>query len=405
MARLAALTLAALLALAGTAGARAWTTPRLLAPGGYDPAAAIGVASGAGVVYASRGGSRYAVTLRRGTVDRGLTRAVTVLRSTHALDSPKLAFVSGSGTAAVAWRQLQGSRRLRLRRIPQRGQPDRVVRLTGAGESAFDPFFVPGPLNLVAWSRRTSAAAAMYDRYAYTVDLPRPLPAGATSQIALAESAGTILAVWPQHGRVFAAAESFDATSFGPATPISPADGFARSPKIAADLLGNPVVVWTSSHGSGNAVLAAARLPGGAFTAPTEIAPATEGATSLNATLTADGAVLVTYVATGRSFPVTHFSGPVRLARLDAAPVTLTRAGERATAVVASAGEVAWVRSGGAAHPIHTRAIGPGGVLGPVQTVPGAGATTPVQLTLAANASGRAILAYVAKGVRVTLLR
>jgi hypothetical protein len=95
MARLAALTFAGLLALAGSAAARVWHAPRLLAAGGYDPDAAIGLDGGAGVVYASRSGSRFAVTLRRGA---GLTRTVTVLSSRQQLDSPKLT-VSPAGTA------------------------------------------------------------------------------------------------------------------------------------------------------------------------------------------------------------------------------------------------------------------------------------------------------------------
>jgi hypothetical protein len=203
--------------------------------------------------------------------------------------------------------------------------------------------------------------------------------------------------VWPAHGVLYAASTTLGMDAFGPAVPISPPGGYARDPQLVADEDGNVVAVWTDSHGDGNALLAAGKPRGGAFGRVFQIQRSTYGVTSPRATLAGNGEILVTYVSTRRRLPVAHHRGTVRLARLDptgrhVAPlVTISPAGAPATEIVASAGEVAWASD----RRIVTREIGGGGALGPVQTIAGGPAT---ELSLAANATGRGVLTWVADG-------
>jgi hypothetical protein len=390
------LAIAAVLALPATAAARTWRAPQRVAPSGYDPQAAIGQRDGTGVVYATQAGGRYSVLLRRGTGVLGA--ATTVVRSPDHVDSPQLTFEPGNGIAVVAWRQLHGSWGLRLRRIRPGFPADAIFDFAGGSDSVLFPRFVPGPFSLVAWERRSGAGAASYVRFDHTVDEPLALPAGATEHLAMvATNDGAVTAAWTQNGTLYAASGN-PATGFGASAPISPPGGYARDPQLVGDRSGDVTAVWTDSHGQGNAVLAATRPPGGAFGPATQVERSSYGATSVQATLANDGTVLVTFVATRRSFPIAFHSGTVRFARLDAsgrrvgAPRTISPPGVRTTGIVAGAQEVAWARGGR----IYTRQLAGDGTLGPVQSL--ATGVAPVELSLAANATNRAVLAYVAGG-------
>jgi hypothetical protein len=388
--------------LPGSAAAAPWSPPRAVTARGAasEPQAALGPGGAAGVAYTRSDRGVSSVELRRGTIG-GLDGAIVVSRNArHALDSPALTF-DGS-TARVAWRDFaHRDHVVTTTTVSRSGALGARLALSGVRSSGYFPRFVAP--DLLAFTTRTEARVVRLGDRPVGVSLP----AGATFDAALGLLPdGTLLAAWPDSGRVYAAALAPDASGFGPAQALSPAAGYARSPQLAVTSDGAAVVVWTQSDQYGSALLAAARPAGGAAFEPArELAPSSAGASEPAAIGTTAGDVFVAYVAAGPG-PSNgrRRNGPLTALRLApdghavTAPLVLTPRGERtggiALAVDSGAAYAAWVTAGARPHRLRIVRVAPGGIVGAVRTLSGRDNLVTAPPSFAMTTSGRALIAY-----------
>ena len=358
---------AAVLALAPAAAhAAPWSAPRSVTKSGQarEPVVALGGPDAAGVAYVRHIDGADRVELRQGTVHSLRAPVITARDARHGLDSPTLTYSGHS--ALVLWRQFRDPdvRVLELSSVTPSGVATGPRAITGPPNS-YEPVFVTP--NLLSFWHRTAA-------YVRTLPQGRPgvttrLPSGARCESQVARLAnGALVAVWPNGGVIFAATQAPGALGFGPAARLSAPGGFARSPKLAVTSDGHAVAVWTQSSGGGRALVSAAAPVGGAFGAPTVLAPSTAQALTPEAIGTTAGDVLVTFVSARSDSP----AGPLQALRLApdghaTTPVlTLTASGERtrdaALAVDSGAGYAAWVVAGnGVRHRVRVVRIASGG--------------------------------------------
>jgi hypothetical protein len=342
-----------------------------------------------------RSASGDRLVLRTGT-QAGLGRPTVLDRaSRYGIDSPELA-VTDARTLA-AWRRLSRvTRVIAFSSVARGGAPNRPTLWT-AGQTTHDPRFVT-PAYLTWNTDRRAYVRAIGSGRGLETDR---LPPGAVFDAALAvDGDGTLVVAWPQNGRILAAQRPAGG-AFGAPVVLSDGPGYARAPALAVTRSGAVVAAWVQNAAAGNAVLTASRPRDGAFGAAREVVAAAKGALVPHTIATADGGVVLTYVATGSRVGWEWRGGTVHALALtpDGTPagrdLTLSDAGERAydasLGADASAAWIAWA-SGGS---VHVRRLAPGGVLGRVRTVSaGDDARAALAPDFAMTRSGRALLAY-----------
>jgi hypothetical protein len=403
--------LIALLALAATpaaAGAVPWSAPRSVTVSGLarEPAVALGGPDAAAVAYVRHIGGADRLELRPGTVDRLRTPVIVDRDARHGLDSPTLSY-SGHD-ALLVWRRFRDSntRVLELSAVSHAGRATAPSAITGP-PNAFSPAFVdPGLLTF--WRRQAAYTITIANRTAGT---KTRLPAGAAFEsVVAALPDGTLVAVWPSAGVIFAATRTVGATAFGAPVRLSAPGGFARSPQLAFTPDGHAVAVWTQSDGTGRALVSAARPPGGTFGAPTMVRPSSDQVLAVRALGSSAGDVLVAFVSARADIA----SGPLRALRLGpngqaSSPVrTLTPAGERtrdvSLAADNSAGYAAWVTGGVTSrHAVRVVRI-VGSIVGTVRKLSGSDGAVAARPAFAMSPRGRALIAYATTTGRIRLV-
>jgi hypothetical protein len=334
------------------------------------------------------------VELRRGTEDR-LGPAIVLERSRRTrLGSPAL-HVDRDRALAV-WARI-GAGLAAASVLFARG-PNDPRSLTGRS-AVFEPRFVAP--DLLTWHGLRQGYVR--ERDGGTFGVTTRLPEGASFGVALAVAPdGTLVAVWPQGGRILAAQRPAGGT-FGPPVRLSGA-GYARAPVLTVTASGAVVAAWVQSAGEGNALVVSARPSSGAFGAARELAPASEGAVSPHALATSDGAVVLTYVASRARVGWAVRRGPLRALRVgpDGAPrgrtLTLTPDDETtqdaALAADGSAAWVAWAGSRAGRDPLRVRRLAAIGVPGRLRTLSGDDDVAAQAPAFAMTRSSRALLGY-----------
>jgi hypothetical protein len=402
--------LIALLALAATpatAGAAPWSAPRSVTVSGLarEPAVALGGPDAAAVAYVRHIGGADRVELRPGAVDRLRTPVIVDRDARHGLDSPTLTY-RGHETLLV-WRRFRdaSTRLLELTSVSPAGAASTRRAITGP-PNAYNPAFVTPEL-LTFWRRTSAYTVAIAGG---TAAAKTRLPSGAAfeSEVAALPD-GTLVAVWPSGGAIFAATRAAGATSFGAATRLSAPGGFARSPHLAFTPDGHTVAVWTQADGTGRALVSAARPPGGAFGAPVQVLSSSAQVLTVRALGTTTGDVLVTYVSAQATSP----AGPLSALRLGpdgqrSTPVrTLTPPGERtrdaSLAADNSAGYATWVTAGTGRHVARVVRIA-GSIVGTVRTISGSDGAVAAPPAFAMSPRGRALIAYATTSGRIRLV-
>jgi hypothetical protein len=409
-ARAALLAVLALAPLPAAAVAAPWSAPRSITVRGQarEPVVALGGPDGAGVAYVRRFGGADRVELRQGTLGALHSPTIIARDARHGLDAPALTF--SEHAALVGYRRLatglrQPARVIELASLTRGGVASGPRELTGP-PNAYEPAFA-GPRLLRFWRRKAAYAISISGRRAMGTTR---LPAGAAFESVVAPLPdGTVVAVWPAGGAIFAATLDPDASAFGPPARVSPAGGLARSPQLAVTPDGHALAVWTQSGAGGRALVATAAAPGGTFGAPVMLAAPSAQALSARAIGTTAGDVLVTFVSASLQAP----AGPLRALRVrpDGQPATglrtLTPPGERTRdavlAVDTGAGYGAWVTSGSGRHAVRVVRIAPGGIVGTVRTVSGADDAAATAPAFAMTLRGRAMLAYATRSERIRL--
>jgi hypothetical protein len=383
---IAAAAAAVVLALPHGASADRWTAP--------DAATVRGTALAGGIAIDPRG--RLALGLvrsldgvgraevRTGTVRGGLRGGSLVVDRDprHALGAPVVAWPGDDGTLALGWLALQGrNRRVRAATVTPDRRVTAVRPLTGGGESAYEPRFVPGTAGdalLLAWGRRSTNEASAWD--GGTWGAVRRLPGeGIGSLPVLARDRdGTLVAVWTLNGDVLAA-QAPPGQPFGPSQVLGPDGGYARDPAVAITRDGHALAAWVASDGTGNAVLVSARPRGGTFGPPVVVDGHDAGARAPRLVASSSGAFALAYVTTSarRGDGAAAGVARLRLLRPDGQPtgprVRLSPDGERTREVAVaddgtSAIHAVWALTGGGTG-IRARRVAPGPIVGRLRTL------------------------------------
>jgi hypothetical protein len=404
-------TMIALLALAvapAAAGGVPWSAARSVTISGLarEPAVALGGPDAAAVAYVRHVGGADRLELRPGTVDRLRTPVIVDRDARHGLDSPTLTY-SGHD-ALLVWRRFRdaNTRVLELSAVSHAGRATVPRAITGP-PNAFSPAFV-NPSLLTFWRRTAAYTVALANR---TVGAKTRLPSSAAfeSEVAALPD-GTLVAVWPSAGAIFAATRAPGASAFGAPVRLSAPGGFSRSPRLAFTPDGHTVAVWTQSDGVGRALVTSARPPSGAFGAPTVVVPSSAQVLTVRTLGSSAGDVLVAFVSARADIA----SGPLRALRLGpnghaSTPVrTLTPSGERtrdvSLAADLSAGYAAWTTGGVTSrHRVRVVRIA-GSIVGTVRTVSGSDRAIPARPAFAMTPRGRALIAYATTSGRIRLV-
>jgi hypothetical protein len=400
--------------LPAPAHAGSWNASRAATRAGaaFQPAVAADARGrlAVGWVRELRGGRR--AELRTGSL-RGFLRgdANVVDHTSSNMDAVTLGYAP-DGVLGVVWRRLLSrAQRLRGATVSTGGSTSGPFELTPDGpESAYDPQFVAGADGTLraVWARRTASQSALVTGTSFGPATALPSPGNGAAPAVAVDRDGTTVVAWTTGGRMLTAMAPAGG-AFGPAVTL-PSPGYARDPHIALTADGDVVTAWLASAGAGNAIVAAARPPGGAFGTPYEIAPAGEHAFAPRLAATSAGEVLVAYVASPQTRGYGGASGPVRLQRLggDERPVgprvPMSPSGVRAfSPSIAHDGTgsafVGWTDAHAGRRAVQVRRVAPGGIVGAVRDLgPGdlRGSASPEL----AGAGGRGVAVWV-RGDRV----
>jgi hypothetical protein len=351
-----------LLAVAPSGAAAAtWSAPQALTRSGdaFSPALANGTNGGVAVAYLRQLGGASRVELRNGTL-RGTLRAPVVLdTSTHAIFDPAVT-INFDGRSVVAWRRFfEGNHRVRATSVRRDGHVGPVRRLSGGGESAYAPAFLPsadGQVHL-SWPRRTFGQFVPFANGAFQPFVSSPGAAIGNSPVAAVDSTGAIVLVWTAGGQVLTATGRPGAAFSAAKVLAAP----GSDPQITVLPDGTVIAAWTTAAG----MVAATRPPGGDFGGPVTVVDGAASAARIIAS--AAGEVMVAYVDGARQLLLQRLTPA--LARigasfdLGAGTETLGVAFARDPSAVFAA----WTeRSSGA---IHVRRPAPGGIFGPPCTI------------------------------------
>jgi hypothetical protein len=356
--------LIALLALAivpSGAAAASWSAPQALTRAGdaFSPALANGTNGGVAIAYVRQLGGTERAELRNGTL-RGTLRAPVVLDSSqHAIFDPAVT-INFDGRSVVAWRRyLDGNHRVRATSVRRDGHVGPVRALSGGGESAYAPAFLPSADGQVylRWPRRTFGQFVPFANGGFQPFTSSAFAAIGDDPVAAVDSTGAIVLVWSAGGHLMTATGR-PGGEFSAPSQLAAA---GRDPQVTVLPDGTVVAAWTTDAG----VVAASRPPGGGFGAPVTVV---DGAVSAARIIgSAAGEVMVAFVDVSRQLRLQRLT-PV-LARvgavfdLGAGDVTLDVAlGRDPSAVFA-----AWTeRSTGA---VRVRRIAPAGIIGPARSL------------------------------------
>ena len=278
----------AMAAAPAAAPAASWHAPEPLTRSGDAYGASVATGGGALAVAYIRGvGAASRVELRTGTL-RGRLGAPVVLRS-----SPRNAYVTATsvgpdGRAIVAWlRHVQANNRVRATSVRRDGRVAALRTISGAGESAYDPTFLPAAdgETYLGWARRSFGQAAPFAGGSFAPLFSSPFTGVGSSATAAVDATGTLVAVWTSGRRVLTAQARAGAP---PSTPRElAADG--RVPQAAVMPDGTIVATWTTSSG----IAAASRPSGGDFGPAAVVAAVPATAARLIAAATGDSLLLV----------------------------------------------------------------------------------------------------------------
>lgn len=356
--------LLALLALAVTpsgAAAASWSAPQALTHSGdaFSPALANGTNGGVAVAYLRQLGATERVELRNGTLSGTLRAPVVLDSSQHAIFDPAVT-INFDGRSVVAWRRyLDGNHRVRATSVRRDGHVGPVRALSGGGESAYAPAFLPSADGQVylGWPRRTFGQFVPFADGSFQPFTSSAFAAIGDDPVAAVDSTGTIVLVWAAGGQVMAAAGRPGGVFSAPR--LLAAAG--RDPLATVLPDGTVVVAWTTDTGT----VAAARPPGGDFGAPVTVVDGTVSAAQIIGS--PSGEVMVAYVDGSRQLRLQRLTPA--LARVGA--TFDLGAGEQTMGVAlardGSAVFAAWTeRTTGA---IHVRRLAPGGIFGPPRTI------------------------------------
>jgi hypothetical protein len=356
--------LAALLLAVAPSGAAAatWSAPQALTRSGaaFSPAVANGTNGGVAVAYLRQLGGASRVELRNGTLSGSLRAPVVLDSSTHAIFDPAVA-INFDGRSVVAWRRFfEGNHRVRATSVRRDGHVGPVQRLSGGGESAYEPVFLPSAdgQTYLGWPRRTFGQFVPFANGAFQPFVSSPGAAIGNSPVAAVDSTGTIVLVWTSGGQVLTATGRPGGAFSAPAKVLAAPGG---DPRITVLPDGTVVAAWTTAAG----VVAATRPPGGDFGAPVTVVGTAVSDAQIIAS--AAGEVMVAYVDGARHLLLQRLTPA--LARVGT-PFDLGAGAETLGVALArdnSAVFASWTeRSSGA---IHVRRLAPGGILGTVRTI------------------------------------
>jgi hypothetical protein len=356
--------LLALLALAvapASAAAASWSAPQTLTRAGdvFSPALANGTNGGVAVAYLRQLGSTERVELRNGTLSGTLRAPVVLDSSTHAIFDPAVT-INFDGRSVVAWRRyFEGNHRVRATSVRRDGHVGPARRLSGGGESAYAPAFLPSAdgQTYLGWPRRTFGQIVPFANGSFQPFTSSAFAAIGNEPVAAVDSTGTIVLVWEAAGQVMTATGRPGGAFSAP----SVLGAAGRDPQVTVLSDGSVVAAWTTDAG----IVAAARPPGGAFGTPLTVV---DGAASAARIIGSPGGeVLVAYVDGSRQLRLQRVTPT--LARVGAA-ISLGAGDETSGVALARDGSAvfaAWtVRSTGM---VRVRRIAPGGIIGPVRTL------------------------------------
>ena len=320
-ARTIAAALAAAALLPTSAPAASWTSARAASGAGTaaQPAVALGADGALAVGFTRTIAGERRVEVRRGTV-RGLLRGgpVVVDRARGVLAEPALAPAAADGRLPVAWSRFpRGIEQLTGTTIDAAGRfaaPQPLAPPDGHGLAG--PAFVRGADGslMLVWTSETNASGRPVAGGSLGAAFPIPAPGAAAQPKLAVDRDGTTVAVWLSGGRVLAAQAPRGAT-FGTPAILSHA-GRAREPQLVATAAGTVVAAWLRTTGEGNAVEEAVRPRGGAFGAPSTVAPSTQRAFAPRLAATTGGEVLAAWVRTNQTRGFGTASGDLRVQRL-----------------------------------------------------------------------------------------
>jgi hypothetical protein len=343
------------------AAAATWSAPQALTRSGdaFSPALANGTNGGVAVAYLRQLGGASRVELRNGTLSGTLRAPVVLDSSTHAVFDPAVA-INFDGRSVVAWRRFfEGNHRVRATSVRRDGHVGPVRQLSGGGESAYEPAFLPSAdgQTYLRWPRRTFGQFAPFANGAFQPLTSSPGAAIGASPAAAVDSTGAIVLVWTAGGQVLTATGRPGAGFSAPT--VLAAAGSDPQATVLPD--GTVVAAWTTAAG----IVAAARPAGGSFGAPVTIVDGT--ATGAQIIASSASEVMVAYVDASRQLRLQRLTPA--LARIGA-PFDLG-AGDQTLGVAlardGSAVFASWTeRVSGA---IHVRRLAPGGIFGVVRTI------------------------------------
>jgi hypothetical protein len=355
------LTLLALAVAPSSAAAASWSAPQALTRAGdvFSPALANGTNGGVAVAYLRQLGSAERVELRNGTLSGTLRAPVVLDSSTHAIFDPAVT-INFDGRSVVAWRRyFEGNHRVRATSVRRDGHVGPVRHLSGGGESAYAPAFLPSAdgQTYLGWPRRTFGQFVPFANGRFQPFTSSAFAAIGNEPVAAVDSTGTIVLVWEAAGQVMTATGRPGGAFSAPS--VLAAAG--RDPQVTVLSDGSVVAAWTTDAG----IVAAARPPGGAFGTPLTVV---DGAASAARIIGSPGGeVLVAYVDGSRQLRLQRVTPA--LARVGAT-IPLGAGDETSGVALARDGSAvfaAWtVRSSGA---VRVRRIAPGGIIGPVRTL------------------------------------
>jgi hypothetical protein len=354
--------LLALLALAlapSGAAAATWSAPQALTRAGdaFGPVLANGTNGGVAVAYVRQLGSTERVELRNGTLSGTLRAPVVLDSSTHAVFDPAVT-INFDGRSVVAWRRyFEGNHRVRATSVRRDGHVGPVRRLSGGGESAYAPAFLPSAdgQTYLGWPRRTFGQFVPFANGSFQPFSSSPFAGIGNQPVAAVDATGTIVLAWSAAGVMTAQARPGGAF-------LTPSDAVdADHPQMAVTPDGTIVAGYTAFGQIG----ASARPSGGGFGAPVGVVA--DPTIAWRIIGSPGGEVLVAYVDESRHLWLQRLTPA--LARVGA-PISLGAGDETSGVALARDGSAvfaAWtVRSTGA---VRVRRIAPGGIVGPPRTI------------------------------------
>jgi hypothetical protein len=356
------LALLALALLPAGALCASWSAPQTLTRSGevFGPALANGTNGGVAVAYVRDLRGSHRAELRNGTL-RGTLRAPVVLdRSTHFVFDPVTA-IATDGRAVVAWlRYLDGNHRVRATSVRRDGHVGSIRTLTGGGQSAYEPGFVPAAdaETYLGWTRRAFAQAVPFAGGPFAPYFTLPFTGIGGSPVRAVDTTGTMVAVWTTPDRRVLTSQARAGEAFSPPQQLA-VDG--RAPQITAAPDGTIVAAWRTATG----VAAAVRSDGGTFGAPVTVVAGPVPVAHVTASAARE--VLVTWVDADRHLRLQRFTPGLQPV---GAQVELGAGDETSDVALArdpSAVFAAWSARGSGA--IRVRRIAPGGIIGVPRTI------------------------------------